>query len=458
MQRLAGQWLKVSTAFFAIISALLLGGCGGKADPTFNISGSWYVFYTTDGTQGIQSFSSSPFSFTQTDNDLTGAVPTSGESLTGSVSGLDISFSFTLNKDTYRYDYNGKVSSDGTTMSGTWSNSHGAKGSWNAIIKLTPYGSIQGNWSLSAPVEGVQGFTFVQSTSDTNYLAGSLTTPQAGPITGVVSNPDILFFWTGSDGTTLYTFSGTLTSKNNGVADVMSGTWTATNGQAGSWSATRSGDIAGASVNIDTGSWYMFYTMTGKTTAQNNSLFSFSQSNNNLTGTVPTTGESLTGFLSGSDVSFSWTSGATSTNSGVKYVYGGNVSSDGTVMSGIWTDSSGDSGIWSSIKQLPVLASVSGSWNLSTPVEGVQGFTFAQSSTDEHDLTGSLTNAQVGPVVGAVGNPFIIFFWTGTDGTTIYSFMGTIDSGTINSGAATVMSGTWTATNGQSGSWSAARS
>jgi hypothetical protein len=234
MQRITGKWLEYSIAFFALSLIFILGGCGGKTEPTFNISGSWYVFHTTDGTVGEEGLGL--FSFTQSDNDLSGSVVTTGEPISGSVSGLDISFSWTESATGVRNDYSGKVSTDGTTMSGTWSDSNGQNGTWSAIIQLTPIGDIQGDWNLSAPVAGVEGFTLVQSTND---LTGSVTS-QGDQTTGIISNPDIFFFWTGSDGVT-NTFVGTVSSVSDGIAYSMSGTWSDSSGGSGSWSATRGG-------------------------------------------------------------------------------------------------------------------------------------------------------------------------------------------------------------------------
>jgi hypothetical protein len=234
MQRIAGKWPEFSSAFLAVTLIFLFGGCGGKTEPTFNISGSWYMFHTTDGTAGEQGLGL--FSFTQSDNDLSGSVATTGESISGSVSGLDVSFSWTDSATSARIDYNGKVSTDGTTMSGTWSDSNGQHGTWNAIIQLNPVGDVQGDWNLLAPVAGVQGFTFVQATND---LTGSVTS-QGDQITGILSNPDIFFYWTGSDGVT-NTFIGTINNVSGGTAYDMSGSWSDSSGGSGSWSATKGG-------------------------------------------------------------------------------------------------------------------------------------------------------------------------------------------------------------------------
>jgi hypothetical protein len=227
--------LHVCIALFIVTLPFFLLSCGGKTDPTFNIAGSWYIFHTTNGAVGEQG--PDLFAYSQTDNDLSGKVPT-GESLTGSVSGLDVSFSWTTSTDSVKKDYSGKISTDGTTMSGTWTDSNNQQGTWNAIIKLDPLGSIQGTWNLTAPtggVAGVQGFTFVQSGND---LAGSQTL-QGEALTGIITNPDIMFFWTTSDGI-IYTFIGTTNNISDGTVNDISGTWTDSNGQSGSWSATRS--------------------------------------------------------------------------------------------------------------------------------------------------------------------------------------------------------------------------
>lgn len=232
MRRIRDKWLEFSLAFFVVTLLFIFGGCGGKTEPTFNISGGWYVFQTTDGTAGKEGLGL--FSFSQSDNDLSGSVATTGYSITGSVSGLDVSFSWTDAVTGAKIYYDGTVSTDGTTMSGNWSDTNGQLGTWNAIIQLTPVGDIQGDWNLSAPVAGVQGFTFVQSTND---LTGSVTS-EGDQVTGSLSNPDIFFFWTGSDGVTT-SFIGTINTVSDGIAYSMSGSWSDSAGGSGSWSATK---------------------------------------------------------------------------------------------------------------------------------------------------------------------------------------------------------------------------
>jgi hypothetical protein len=71
-------------------------------------------------------------------------------------------------------------------------------------------------------------FTFAQSGST---LTG--TTAQGQAITGTVSGTDVTFTFVGADLAAVYTYGGTVHGGG-----IMSGTWTATNGQSGTWRTT----------------------------------------------------------------------------------------------------------------------------------------------------------------------------------------------------------------------------
>jgi hypothetical protein len=122
-------------------------------------------------------------------------------------------------------------------MAGTWTGSNGQSGTWHAIIRLTPSVNITGNWQIIYATNGISGeqgpnnFTFSQSG---NGISG--TTSQGQQIIGCVSHLTITFSWAGGDGAT-YIYTGSV----NVDGKTMSGTWINTNGQSGTWSATRSG-------------------------------------------------------------------------------------------------------------------------------------------------------------------------------------------------------------------------
>ena len=131
MQKFAtSKWLKVCLLFFMVTSLLFLIGCGGssQAPPVWNITGSWYTYYATTGTPGEQG--PDIFTFTQSENSLSGTT-SQGPQITGTVSGLNINFSW-VGSDGVTYTSTGTVSADGATMSGTWASSNGQSGTWRA--------------------------------------------------------------------------------------------------------------------------------------------------------------------------------------------------------------------------------------------------------------------------------------------------------------------------------------
>ena len=239
MQKQAtSDWFKVCMLFCVIGLAFFLGGCGGSStsENPFNTTGSWFIYHTTAGTAGEQG--PDLFTFVQTDasnNNLTGNTSQS-QLITGNVSGLNISFSW-IGSDSATYNYTGAISADGFTMSGTWTNTSGHSGTWHAIVSASPSANISGSWNIiltTAGTGGQQGpylFTFTQSG---NGVSG--TTSQGQQLIGTVSILHITFSWTGIDGAT-NVYTGTI----NAAGTTMSGTWTSTNGQSGTWSATKSG-------------------------------------------------------------------------------------------------------------------------------------------------------------------------------------------------------------------------
>ncbi len=251
--------LKTCLLFFAAIPALFLSGCGIGSFPIFNITGNWFVYQITNTpTADVQVQGPGIFSFTQSDNDLTGTAwaPSPGLSNQaalgigwGNISGLTIKFSFTgTDTPATTYTYAGTISSDDSSMSGTWYNSNGQSGSWFALTKAAPAANITGNWTLSykttdgtALANTPNPFTFNQPSSITNstvtmdvFSGTAGTAPSSQAITGVLSGLNIAFPWTVSDGT-VYFSTGTVSSDGK----TMSGTWTGTNGQSGLWSASH---------------------------------------------------------------------------------------------------------------------------------------------------------------------------------------------------------------------------
>jgi hypothetical protein len=230
-KRGTGKWLKGCLLSLAVTLPLIFGGCGGnQAEPAWNVTGGWYIYHDTAGVPGEQG--PDLFSFTQANNKLSGTTP-QGQQITGTVSGVDISFSWT-GSDGASCSYSGSISGDGATMSGTWTSSNGQSGTWHAIVNAAPAVNVTGNWNIYHTTTGAPGeagpdiLAFAQTN---NNLSG--TTPQGQQVTGTVSSLSITFSWTGSDGAT-YTYTGSAS------ATAMSGSWTSTSGQSGTWRATKS--------------------------------------------------------------------------------------------------------------------------------------------------------------------------------------------------------------------------
>jgi len=233
-KQVAKKLSKVFVLFYALSLMVLLGGCGSKTLPVWNITGSWYVYHVS--TTGTAEQGPDLFTFTSTDNNLTG-VTSLNQPLTGQVNGLDINFSW-MGSDGASNTYTGVISADGATMAGTWTSTNGQSGTWNALVNLGPLVNVSGNWNTYLATSGSTGeqgpipSTFTQSG---NGISGTLTQGQQQiTTTGSISRQDIIFFWTGSDGI-VYAMTGTVTG--NGSA--MSGTWAGNKGQSGTWRAVR---------------------------------------------------------------------------------------------------------------------------------------------------------------------------------------------------------------------------
>ncbi len=226
-----GRWLKAWFLFFGVTFPMLLSGCGSNDSlPTWNITGSSFIYHTTNGTPGEQG--PDLFVFTQAGGSLSGTTPLN-QPITGSVSESTVTFSW-VGSDGATYDYNGEIETNGTTMSGTWTSTNGQSGTWHAIVNASPAVDITGNWNTFHTTNGTPGeqgpdlFVFTQSG---NGISG--TAIQGSQLKGTISSLTITFSWVGSDGAT-YIYTGTVSGGTT-----MSGTWTATNGQAGTWRATK---------------------------------------------------------------------------------------------------------------------------------------------------------------------------------------------------------------------------
>ncbi|MGD1074503.1 MAG: hypothetical protein ABR903_00280 [Thermodesulfovibrionales bacterium] len=239
------KWVKVYLIFFVVTFPLFLTGCSSSSSlPTFNVTGNWFVYSVASISPGVVKGPLYPFIFTQSENDLSGTTST-GESIgSGSVTSVNISFSWVGAADGVTNTYTGTINAD-ATMSGTWTRSDGTTGTWYAII-FTPPADIQGNWNLfitspSSPEPqplGLVTFTVnainegVASPSWFSIATTSGSLPGAG--IGTVCTQSIMFPFSINEVT--FIFSGSIT-----VNGTMSGTWTAAtataNGLSGTWNA-----------------------------------------------------------------------------------------------------------------------------------------------------------------------------------------------------------------------------
>ena len=174
MQKLAtNKLLKVYLLLLVVSLHLILGGCGkSEPPPTWNITGSWYIYNTTTGTTGEQG--PNLFTFTASTNTISGTTAQS-QPITGDISGLNITFSWT-GSDGATYTYTGAVSADGATMSGTWTSSNGLSGTWHAIINTPPTVNITGSWNTyqtTTGTSGEQGPNLFAFTQTTNSISGT---------------------------------------------------------------------------------------------------------------------------------------------------------------------------------------------------------------------------------------------------------------------------------------------
>jgi len=197
--------------------------------------------------------------------------------------------------------------------------------------------------------------------------------------------------------------------------------------------------------DINGSKWFLFYTTKTSSGEAGPDLFSFTQSSGDstITGVAPPS-QALNGSINGFNIVFDWVAVDNSTPT-----YTGSFNSDGSIMSGSWTSTSGQAGTWIAVIDLTPAVDITGKWDV-TPVgmPGDQGpdlFTFTQSV---NSIAGTTSQGQ--QITGATGSFSLIFSWVESDGST------TVYSGSVNI-SVTNMSGTWTNTNGLSGTWSATK-
>ena len=195
-----------------------------------------------------------------------------------------------------------------------------------------PAFNVAGSWFIYDATNGIageqgpSGFNF--TTSDTK-LGG--TNSQGQVISGNVNDTTVGFSWLGSDGAT-YTYGGTV----GGSGGTMQGTWQNSNGQNGTWLALIN---AAPSVNIQ-GSWVL--TTSGP---QGIIAVTFAQSGNGITITTPEGQQTPPGSISYQNLAFFAVGSDEAT-----YTYTGTVNSAANSISGTWTNTAGQSGIWSATK------------------------------------------------------------------------------------------------------------
>lgn len=247
MQKLAaGKWLRVCLLFSAVTLPLFFSGClgaGSVTPPSSDISGTWSV--TVTPTSGVAQTYNVTIAQTGSSITVTGTILGTSVSATGTYVGQTVTFSFTDTAGNI-YAFTGTVNTDGTSMSGTYTENGSQAGTWTATeTSSDPTNSIVGTWNMVLTVGGTPQpstiWTFSQS-GNTVSAVGTIVN-QAGQIqngtfsTVTITNSNISFTWTSSDQTTTLTFAGTIVSATS-----MNGSYTSTDTTiipSGTWSATK---------------------------------------------------------------------------------------------------------------------------------------------------------------------------------------------------------------------------
>jgi len=323
-----GKWAKVCWRFFALTMPLVLSGCIGAGVSTssssgVNVSGTWNLFQPA----------ASSVTFIQIGNELT----VNGTANAGTVNGQSITFS-AAQSDGSTITYTGTVTADVTSMSGSFTSTSGATGSWNASLAPATI-TISGTWNVfntptNSTLQGPNAFTFTQTG---NTLTG--TTPLSSqPVTGTVSGLSIQFTWIASGGSTNI-YIGTVSADGTS----MFGIYTTGSVQSGTWNATQTSSPTTVDV---TGKWNVFQTPANSTETALG-LFTFTQTGSSMTGSSPQ-GNSVGGTVTGQGINFSWLG-----NDGSSNLYVGTISTDGLTMTGTYissTTTSSQQGTWRATK------------------------------------------------------------------------------------------------------------
>lgn len=211
---------------------LVGGGCNqSTSSPPWNITGGWYVYHDVNGVSGEQG--PDIFTFTTVQSSLSGTTP-AARNLTGSVNELAVNFHWTEADGTI-LTYDGQIANDGKTISGTWSTSAGQGGTWHALVEAGTQSAVGGTWNVVTTTNGIAGeqgpATFVLK-HDLNTLTG--TSGDGSAITGNTSLMKILFTWVRRDGAAIVSIGDVAIGNAT-----MSGTWSGSGGQSGTWRATK---------------------------------------------------------------------------------------------------------------------------------------------------------------------------------------------------------------------------
>ena len=202
--------------------------------------------------------------------------------------------------------------------------------------------NIASGWSMFYATKGTPGeqgpnlFTFTTS----GNTVGGITYQNQG-IAGTINGLDVTFHFDDTTDNSLNTSTGTVAAADGAT---MSGTWTKSNGQSGTWHGVIQQPIRPKNVP---GNWNMFQTAPGGA-EQVLGLFAFTQSGYSIAGTTSDE-KAITGAIGLSAISFFWIG-----SDNVTHTFTGTIAVDGngnaTGMSGTWYDTAGKSGTWRATK------------------------------------------------------------------------------------------------------------
>jgi len=125
---IAGTWTSTNGQS-GTWNAIIISTTTRSFPPIVNIAGNWNAFLTTNGTPGEQG--PDVVTFTQSGNGVGGT--TQDRQITGSIMSSSItSILFFWNDGAANSAFTGIVSTDGNSMSGTWTDTGGHSGTWRA--------------------------------------------------------------------------------------------------------------------------------------------------------------------------------------------------------------------------------------------------------------------------------------------------------------------------------------